>query len=287
MSSRATPDPVAQGGRRPRGPCYGPAMPARRRANFIVVLALSSGCAIRAPAATEPAEITPRPTPRPTPTRSAAPATPSPTASPTADPALMDLEVLGCPGGVVLDWSPSTHPEFHHYIALRSRDETVPPDYPPLDPAVDWGDTFTTDRFVTAAVDASILPSDTLWHYRVMAYDARGRAVAASSVGSTTMMPAVELGELEASVDADDAVTLSWQPFDGPEQCFTAYRVLAGSGGGTLGTLTVVSDQVRGSLETDALNAGDTYQLRVQAVRTTTLGSFVLGQTELLTFTVP
>ena len=63
-----------------------------------------------------------------------------------------------------------------------AREREIALNYPPVAPAVDWGDTYTTDRLVTSAVDASILPSDTVWHYRVMAYDLRGRAIAASPV---------------------------------------------------------------------------------------------------------
>jgi hypothetical protein len=263
-------------------------MPERSRASLVVLLTIVAGCAIRAPAATEPPETTPRPTATPTMAPSPGPtptATPLPTATP--DPTLLDLEVIGCPGGVVLDWSSTANPEFHHYIALRSPNEAIARNYPPLEPAVDWGDTFTTDRFVTAAVDASILPSNWTWHYRVMAYDEGGRAIAASSVEDAQIGEQVDLGELEASTGPEGGVILRWQPFEGPERCFTAYRVLAGSAGGPLGTLTIVSDQASARLETDALHAGATYELRIQAVRTTTLGSFVLGQTESLTLTVP
>ena len=59
------------------------------------------------------------------------------------------------------------------------------------------------------------------------------------------------------------------------------------SSGGTPRTLTVVSEQAAGSLQTDALSSGATYELLVQAVVTTTLGSFVLGETDRVTFTVP
>ena len=97
----------------------------------------------------------------------------------------------------------------------------------------------------------------------------------------------VDLGSLSATVARDGAVTLSWSPYEGNEDCFTAYRVLAGSHGVDPGTLTIVSDQGIASLETDALHSGATYELRVQAVRTTTLGSFVLGETEPVVFTVP
>ena len=71
------------------------------------------------------------------------------------------------------------------------------PDYPPVAPAVDWGDTYTTDRFVTTGVDASIIPSETVWYYRVMAYDARGRPVSASPVREARLQEPAGLGDLE------------------------------------------------------------------------------------------
>ena len=55
-------------------------------------------------------------------------------------------------------------------------------DYPPIAPAVDWGETYATDPFVTSAIDASILPSSFTWHYRVMAYDILNDPVSASPV---------------------------------------------------------------------------------------------------------
>ena len=134
-----------------------------RRASLVAVLCLVAGCTIGTPRASVVPEITPRPTPLPTvrPSSSAeATSTPVPTPTPTPDPTLIDLEAVSCNGGVLLDWSASTNPDFHHYSALRSPDREIAPDYPPVAPAVDWGDTYTTDRFVTTAVDASILPSD-------------------------------------------------------------------------------------------------------------------------------
>ena len=47
-----------------------------------------------------------------------------------------DLDVTGCPGGVVVDWSPAGQPEVHHYTALRSIEPDVNPAYPPIAPAV-------------------------------------------------------------------------------------------------------------------------------------------------------
>ena len=51
--------------------------------------------------------------------------------------------------------------------------------------------------------------------------------------------------------------------------------------------LSVVSDQRATTFETDALHPAIAYQLRVAAVRVTTLGSFVLGQTGIASVAIP
>jgi hypothetical protein len=261
-----------------------------RRASLVAVLCLVAGCTIGTPRASVVPETTPRPTPLPTlrPSSSAeATPTPTPIPSPTPDPTLIGLEALSCHGGVVLDWSASTNPDFHHYSALRSPEREIAPDYPPVAPAVDWGDTYTTDRFVTTAVDASILPSERLWYYRVMAYDARGRVIAASTVRGARLHEPADLGTLEVGAGPDGVTRMSWTSYSGEERCFSAYRILAGSGGAPLDTFSVVSDQAASSMVTDALRPGVTYQFRVQALRSTTLGSFVLGETAIVMFTAP
>ena len=269
-----------------------PARAPRARAYLLPVLAIVAGCTLGAPPETAPPEITRRPTPLPTP-RPSQPAEASPTPyveatpEPTPDPALIELEAVSCPGGVVLDWSPASHPEFHHYTALRSPAGQIAPNYPPVAPAVDWGDTYTTDRFVTSAVDASIIPSATRWNYRVMAYDARNQVVAASPVRAARLREPRSLGQLEVEAGPDGVTRLGWRAYGGEAGCFSAYRILAGSEGGVLDTLSIVTDQATDSFETDALHAGVTYQLQVQATRTTPLGSFVPGETDTVTFTVP
>jgi hypothetical protein len=265
-------------------------MPERRTVTPLLVMALAAGCAIGAPASVPDQTATPVPTPDPTPAVSVTPTpepTPMPEPTPTPDPSLLGLDAISCEGGVVLEWTPSTDARFHHYTALRSPEREIARNYPPLQPAVDWGDTFATDRFVTSAVDASIIPSDLIWNYRVVAYDAANRAIGASPVRAARLRQAVDLDPFEAASGPDGLVRLSWQPYGGVASCFTAYRLLVSSGGGTSSTLRVVSDQTTSTITTDALSSGVTYQLRVEAVRTTTLGSFVLGQTETITFTVP
>ncbi len=68
-------------------------------------------------------------------------------------------------------------------------------------------------------------------------------------------------------------------PFGGLDACFSAYRVLIGpEGSAPSSTLTVVSSQDLTEIQTAGLHAGETYAVRVDAVRTTTLGSFVVAR---------
>lgn len=256
----------------------------------LLTAALLAACtSAAAPASAAP---TPGPTPEPTTTTVATarqPATeaPTPAPTPTPDPAVMALEVTSCNGGTVLRWSPSRHPDFHHYIGLRSPEADIADQYPPIAPAVDWGDLYASDRFVTSGHDATVVPSTTEWHYRVVAYDAAGQPVSRSNVAQGQILPARELGPIEAEVLPDGAVRLAWDAFDGQAGCFSAYRVLQGTGGVASTLLTSISDPERTTLETRALHPGATYALRVHAVRTTTLGHFVVAESDLLTFSVP
>ena len=228
----------------------------------------------------------PSPTAAPTLAPTAAPtSTPLPTATP--DPFVLELDAFSCEGGAVLEWSPSLDPEFHHYVALRSPERQIATEYPPIAPAVDWGDSYATDRFVNSAVDASILPSETVWNYRVMAYDARGRAIGASAVKGAAIRPRVDLDPLRVGAGPDGGTSITWALYRGPGRCFSAYRLLFSTAGAPSTVLTVVSDQATSAFETYALHPGTTYQLRAQAVRTTLQGSFVLGETEAVTYTVP
>ena len=270
-----------------------------RRALPLAALAILVGCVppVAEPSSFGPPGATPTSTPlaattasasaeaRPT-TLPSSTATTEPTQAPTPDPSLLELEATSCDGGVVLDWSASVDPTFHHYTALRSPEREIAPDYPPIAPAVDWGDTYATDRFVTSGVDASIIPSETRWFYRVMAYDAEGAVVGASPVRVARLAEVEDLGEVEATTE-DGVTRLEWSPYGGFSGCFSSYRVLYGTGASPTTLLAVVSDRGATVLETDALHAGTPYVLRVQAVRATTLGSFVAGQTTVTPYTVP
>lgn len=267
---------------------------------LLLVAFLVAGCAIGPPPATPGGEptIPPPVTPVPDPLASARSGRPQPTPLPTPliavtpsatpDVRQMDLEALGCPGGVVLHWTASLHPDFHHYVALRSPEFEIETAYPPIAPAVDWGDTYATDRFVTSAVDASILPSSTTWYYRVMAYDADGSVLGATPVRGGRISAVDDLGTVSMTATEEGrAARLSWSPYRGPADCFSAYRVLYGTGGNPSTLLATVSDPAQTELATDALAAGMTYTVRVEAVRVTTLGTFVTGRTDTSTISLP
>ena len=209
--------------------------------------------------------------------------TPLPLRTPVPEPGMLALQALSCDGGVVLQWTPSAEVGFHHYTALRSPEPDVPPHYPPIAPAVDWGGTFATDRFVISAVDASIVPSDTLWSYRVMSYDAEGRVLESSAVVPAQMLRVTELAPIRAEPGGGRATVLEWGAYDGPSACFTEYRILHGDGDmpGTL--LATISDKRTMSLETDALSQ-TTQTLQVEAIRATALGSFVVARSEVTIF---
>jgi hypothetical protein len=271
--------------------------PGRTSIRLGVLVALLTACVVAPDAATDAASQSPRASASLAPSASAAAsavasasAVPdaSPTPSPTPDPSVLDLRTTSCDGGVVLEWSASTDPRFHHYTALRSPQREIETAWPPIAPAVDWGDTYATDRFVTSAADASIIPSDTRWFYRVMAYDADGAVIGASTVRDGRLDEVDDLGSMEVSTTADGETLLEWGAYGGFSRCFSSYRVMIGIGGGVPNTLlAVVSDQSTSELVTDALHPETTYAIRVQAIRTTTLESFVVGQTEVVTQTLP
>jgi hypothetical protein len=193
---------------------------------------------------------------------------------------------------VVLEWSILRDPRFHHYTVLRSPQPQIDPSWPPVAPAVDWGTTFATDPFVTTAVDASLVPGPTEWNYRAMAYDARSRPLAVSPVRQARLDPVVKLGPLRARAGDGRITRLRWAPFDGRRACFSWYALIASRTDpapthGTGSTVAVMTSRDTDQLRTDALERGATYYLRVEAVRTSPLGEFVVAQTDVARYTAP
>lgn len=226
----------------------------------------------------------PQETPTAEPTATVRP-TPVPLQTPTPEPGTLALDALSCDGGVAFQWSPSADAGFHHYTALRSPNREIPSAYPPIAPAVDWGGTYATDRFVVSAVDASIVPSDNQWRYRVMSYDAQNGVLESSPVVTAQILPVAALGAASAEPAGRRMTRIEWDAYAGLSACFTEYRILFGTADPPTTLLATVSDQGTTSLETDALRTGTTYVLRVEAIRTTALGSFVAARSALVTYT--
>src|SRR5687767_11308524 len=94
-------------------------------ASTVLVLS-TSACVppVANPSSFEPGTPSPIPSVEPSSSGPATTIAPTPTSepppSPSLDPSQLELEAISCDGGVVLEWSASTDPAFHHYTALRS-----------------------------------------------------------------------------------------------------------------------------------------------------------------------
>jgi hypothetical protein len=242
------------------------------------------------PTSVATAKPTPRPTPKPTPR-------PTPKPTPTPAPALgvLTLSALSCDGGVVLFWSPYEGAgAFNHYTTLRNTTASIPKAYPPQGGAVDPGGTYTTNPGATSAVDAE-LSAGVTYYYRTMAFNADDGVIAASAIADVVARPMASLGALGVGPVAE-GTQLTWNPYDaGSADCFTYYKLVYSEtnpspsylGGDPY--LAAISSQATGSYVAPAgdLLAGHTYYLRVQVIRGTELGAFVVAQSGVSTYSVP
>ena len=242
-------------------------------------------------------EPTPAPTVAPTPVPTAKP-TPKPTPMPTPVPpppmGALSLSATGCPGGVVLNWSGYEGAgAFNHYLTLRNTSESIPKAYPPQGGAVDPGGTYAPNIGKLSAVDADI-PAGTTYYYRTMAFDAGDEVIAASGITSAVAAPVSSLGSLAVGQVAEGTKML-WTPYGGSEGCFTYYKVVYSESNPSpsyLGGdpyLAALGDPAtdRYVAGPEALIPGHTYYLRVQVIRATDLGGFLVAQTDVVTYTVP
>jgi hypothetical protein len=239
---------------------------------------------------------TPAPTPKPSSAQAPAPVPPASTPQPTPTPAPsgpvpMTLAVKSCDGGVVLSWSKYKSGGFNHYTTLRNTSATVPMAYPPQGGAVDFGGTYTTDFHVLSAMDTSGAPFTT-YYYRTMAFDGSDGVIGASPVVSGQALPAASLGTLGAALDAG-GTSFAWTPYGGPGGCFTWYKLVASTTNPNPSYLTgdpyvyVGSSQGEGGTVIPDLVSGQTYYVRLQAIKATALGLFVAAQTDVVTYVVP
>jgi hypothetical protein len=118
-----------------------------------------------------------------------------------------------------------------------------------------------------------------------MSYDAEDRVIESSAVVTARLLPVAALGPAAAEPAAGRRTRIDWEAYAGPSACFTEYRILYGVSDPPTTLLATVSERRTTRLETDALRAGTTYVLRVEAIRTTALGSFVVARSDPVTYT--
>jgi hypothetical protein len=152
--------------------------------------------------------------------------------------------------------------------------------------------TFTKDAAANSAVDASA-PTGATTYYRTLAFDAEDRVIGASPVRSAVAKPVAALGAL-AAIDVEPGKTsFSWATYAGPGACFSYYKLVASESDSTpsylegSSTWAAIAEQGATSAAVDGIPSGTTWYVRLQAIRATSLGKLVVGQTTVATWTAP
>lgn len=245
------------------------------------------------PTATPSPSPTPKPTPTPVPTPTPSPTpTPTPVPTPTPPPPMgeMALGLTGCNGGVVIDWSGIDDLRFAKYRTLRSTSPEIPVAYPPAGGSVELGTAKSADPNATSGFDPAA-PGIT-YYYRTLALDAAGVVIATSGVAASAAAPVSAMGPLVVAPDVE-GTRFSWAPYPGSEACFTYYKLaytLDGSDPSYLEGdpyLAAIGDQGAATFASADLVSGQTYTFRLQAIRATDTGSFLVAETDIATYTAP
>jgi hypothetical protein len=241
------------------------------------------------PTAEPTPSVTPEPTPNPTPVP-----TPKPTAVPTAVPtpvptpvppppvATLELATSSCNGGVVLDWSPYGGAAFDHYLLLRLGTPGA------AGKPLDGGWVGYAEK--TTGYDASGVAGRTYW-YRAAAYAADGRLLGRSDAVPGVASARAQLGGLLVGAVAE-GTKVKWTPFGGAAACFTYYKVVWSAEDSTPSYLEGDPAMAVGGQESNMavlaeLEPATTYYLRVQVLRSTDIGSFVVAESDVATYTTP
>ena len=203
----------------------------------------------------------------------------------------LSLSLKSCDGGVVLSWSKYTGGGFNHYTALRNSVADVPLAYPPEGGAIDFGTTYTTDPFKTESYDASAAAGSTAW-YRAMAFDADDGVIGASDVSSVVAKEVMGLGALFVVDGGAGATDFAWSPYAGPAACFTFYKLVYSAEDPTPSYLegapyiAAISEQGVSAYSASGLEPR-TYWFRLQAIRATAFGKFIVAETDVTQFMIP
>ena len=277
-----------------------------------VVVGLPGGATFTPTPSPTPTE-SPTPSPTPTPTASPTP-TPSPSATPTPAPVVVPtpmptpkptpaptpvptpamgsiaLNLTSCNGGVVIGWSPASNPAVAKYRTLRSASPSIPVAFPPQGGAVEVG-TAKAPAGASSAFDSSSAPG-VAGYYRTLALDGNGAIIATSGVGSAARQAVHGLGPLVVGPDPG-GTRLTWAPFAGAAGCFTYYKLaytLDGSPPSYLEGdpyLLASGDQAQATYVTADLVSGQTYTFRLQVIRATDTGAFLVAETDVASYLAP
>jgi hypothetical protein len=181
---------------------------------------------------------------------------------------------------------------FNHVQVLRGSSAEIPAVYPPADGVVAIEGGYATDPAKTEGLDPTA-EAGSAW-YRAVAFDANDKAIAASAVKGVTTLGVGELGAFGIS-DGDPGtgdLMFAWSPFAGAADCFTFYKLVASIDDPTPsyleGAMTVAAISDQGAEETTAsLDSSQTYYFRVQVIRATSLGKFVVAQSAVIPHQAP
>jgi hypothetical protein len=215
---------------------------------------------------------TPQPTQQPTPT---ATVSPSPTPTATPQPSL-SLSLTSCSGGVVLSWSKYTGPGFVRYVTLRDTAPGIRNTY--IASKVLPGSS-TSSIGKTSADDPTVLDGRT-YFYRTLVLGSGNTVLQASAVETGLGYSQAGLGPA-----AVGGPLIIWSPYSSAS-CFSEYKVLYSfnsvpTAGNAIDSILVTNRLQSNVAVPDAshFSSGDTVYFRVQVVRKTALGEFVVGET--------
>lgn len=240
-----------------------------------------------APEPTPTIEPAPSPTPRATPNP-----TPRPTPKPTPAPTLgsMGLATLSCPGGVTLDWTIPAIAGVHHVQVLRGSSGEIPVAWPPGSGIVAFDGGYSADTGKTSGFDVREA-SGSAW-YRAVAYSAQDKPLAASDSRGVSAIGAASLGNLGVSGSTPGSLDFAWTPLGAAGDCFSTYKIVKAADpspsyltGAT--AIAAIGDQSASGSTVSGLPSGSTYWFRVEAIRITSLGKFVVGGSTAVQATIP
>ena len=203
----------------------------------------------------------------------------------------MSLVAKACPGGVVLDWSGPDMAGVDHVQVLRGTSAEISAAYPPGDGVEAFDGGYSSDPSKSDGADPTG-EAGSAW-YRAVAFSGDNMAMAASSVKAVTTKAIGGLGALGAGGSTPGELTFDWTAFGGSGECFSYYKLVASADDSTPSylegaqTLAAIGEQGAAGATVSGLSSGNTFYFRLQVIRATSLGKFVVAQTDVTQHTVP